>query len=149
MSYRVACYILFDITHTGVINRVAPNTHDILDWTHRRNTQSNFDTILQIISLRAQPEVTKLPVKISMTDDNYDKFGYVHTKSKEVQHCWKFEFEVQHASVFENGIMPFGALYNDCNGVPMVSGDSTYYTVSTLDTSDELRNIYFEDVPDE
>lgn len=144
MSYRICCYTLFDITHTGVMNRSKPTEDDIEGWLHRRNTQCNFDTILQVISLRSQPEVIKVPIKIKMTDTEFDKFGFLY-KSEEEVYCWKFEFEIQHHSVFENGIEPLGALYKDCSGVPMIVCEGQHKDCPKfLEISVELRNIFFE-----
>ena len=138
MSYRIACHTLFDITQTGILNRVNPSNDNLQDWITRRNTQCNFDTILQVISLRSQPEVTNVPVLI--TDDISDCFGFLY--SKDDIKVWKFVFEVQHPAVFENGIVPFGALYRDCEGVPMITDHSL--CPKFLNTQPELKNIHFE-----
>lgn len=141
--YRICCYTLFDITNTGVLNRSKPIDDSVDDWLKRRNTQCNFDTILQVISLRSQPEVTKIPVKYQMNEEILDKFGFLY--SVENTSYWKFEFEIQHPSVFENGIKPFGALYKDCEGVPMINTEGQTTTCPKfLDISAELQNIYFE-----
>jgi len=145
MSHRIACYTLFDITQTGVMNRSKPNEDDIQDWMHRRNTQCNFDTILQVISMRSQPEIVKIPVKNEMTDQEFNKFGFLYQSDDQSSYCWKFEFEIQHSSVFENGIMPLGALYKDCEGVPMlVCKNQVKDTSAFLNITEELKNIYFE-----
>jgi hypothetical protein len=136
MSVRMRCYTIFDITNTGVLNRSKPPVDATNDWLLKRNTQCNFDTILQVISLRSQPEVTKLPAKIA-ADSNL--FGTEHT----VDYCWMFEFEVHHDSVFDNGIIPVGGLYSDCAGVPMIRCDSNFEP-SFLDYSPEQKNIHFE-----
>lgn len=141
--HRIKCYTLFDITQTGVLNRSKPTGDDVEAWIKRRNTQCNFDTILQVISLRSQPEVIKIPQGVEMTEAVYDLFGFLY--SKENVNCWIFEFEVQHSSVFENGITSLGALYKDCEGVPMIICDNQHSLCPKfLDTSPELKNIYFE-----
>jgi hypothetical protein len=141
--HRIRCYTLFDITQTGVLNRSAPTGDDIEFWVKKRNTQCNFDTILQVISLRSQPEVVKLPVYIELNDVECGIFGFLYENEK--LNAWKFEFEVQHSSVFENGIISFGALYKDCEGVPMIIIDSQQSLCPRfLDTSIELKNIHFE-----
>ena len=64
MSYIITCYTLFDITQTNVPNRQRPEVDkDVDEWRYKRNTQSNFDTIQQVISLRSQPEVLRKPKK--------------------------------------------------------------------------------------
>jgi hypothetical protein len=141
--YRIRCLTLFDITQTGVMNRSKPTEMDIDSWIHRRNTQCNFDTLLQVISLRSQPEVVKLPIKVKMTEEDFEKFGFLYTR--EDSYCWKFEFEVQHASVFNNSISTMGELYKDCSGVPMIQcNDQHTQCPKFLDTSVELQNIHFE-----
>ena len=144
MSLRIACYTLFDITKTGILNRARPGD-DIEDsnaWYRKRNTQSNFDTIVQVISLRAQPDIVTDP-KLIYTNFDQLKFGYTYKASKEIP-CWTFDFEVQHPSVFEDGIIELGYLYNDSHGVPMIRCDTTYHKLgNSLDTTKETRNIYF------
>lgn len=141
--YRIRCYTLFDITYTGVLNRSKPTEGDVDEWIKRRNTQCNFDTILQVISLRSQPEVIKYPVQIELAEDSVEYFGFLY--DIENAYYWKFEFEVQHPSVFENGILPFGALYKDCEGVPMIVTNTQHSQCPKfLETGPELKNIHFE-----
>lgn len=146
MSHRIVCYTLFDITQTGVMTRSKPNEDDIQDWMHKRNTQCNFDTLLQVISLRSQPEVVKLPVRLDMNENDFARFGFLYEYTEDrPSYCWKFEFEVHHSSVFENGITPLGSLYKDCDGVPMLHcKDQVNKMPAFLDVSDELKNVYFE-----
>lgn len=139
MSHRIKCYTLFDITKTNITSRTKPDD-GVENWLHKRNTQCNFDTILQIVSLRSQPEVTKEPYKVEI---EFDNFGSLY-KEKHVIPCWVFEFEVQHSSVFDNGSDELGALYIDCDNVPMIK-TSTDISLSTfLNTGSELKNIHFE-----
>lgn len=133
MSHRIRCYTLFDITKTGITNRTKPSSN-IEQWVHDRNTQCNFDTLLQVISLRSQPEVVKDPVKTSIESSIF---------GSSINSCWMFEFEVHHSSVFDDGNTELGSLYDDCNNVPMIK--TSQYDMSTfLHTSTELKNIHFE-----
>lgn len=143
----IACYTLFDITQTGVRNRgKPPENEDLAQWLKQRNTQCNFDTIQQAISLRSQPEIITSPKRIDIKFNEFDKFGFLYQQTEdETYPCWVFKFTVQHASVFDDGINELGALYNDCHTVPMVKCDTQWEKLSDfLDSSDELRNIYFE-----
>lgn len=144
--HRLCCYTLFDITQTGVMNRSRPESLDVEGWLQRRNTQCNFDTILQVISLRSQPELIKAPYVAQINFNEFDKFGFLYDQEEGKTHtCWKFEFEVQHTSVFENALNPLGALYKDCEGVPMIVCPSQYQkTPAFLDTTPDLKNIHFE-----
>lgn len=144
MSHRIACFTLFDITKTGILNRARPgdDIEDVNDWYRKRNTQSNFDTIVQVISLRAQPDVVNDPKKLYTKFDQL-QFGYTYKTELEIPY-WSFDFEVQHPSVFEDGIIELGYLYNDCQSVPMIRSDTTYHNLgNSLDTTKETRNIYF------
>lgn len=96
----------------------------------QRNQQSNYETVIQVISLRALPEnisEPKITTKFKISDNNVK--------------CWEFQFEVLQNSVFHDGTNELGNLYTDCNGVPMIIG---------LDESENLTpilnrdNIYFE-----
>jgi hypothetical protein len=143
MNHRLACYTLFDITHTGVLNRARPavDVKDVSDWVYQRNTQCNFDTLIQIISLRGQPEVVTKPKKEFISKDNY--FGDLYT-DLDKWHCWTFDFEIHHCSVFEDGVEELGALYNDCQNVPMIICNTEYPKLQNcLDVTKSLKNIYF------
>jgi len=128
------------------MNRTKPGVdEDTIEWTLKRNTQCNFDTVLQAISLRSQPEVVHDPVRIDVRFDEFQNFGFLFEQLEdEVYPCWKFEFDVQHPSVFDDGISELGGLYRDCDGVPMINCGSTWDKLpGFLDSSSELRNIYF------
>jgi len=145
MSHRIACYTLFDITKTGVLNRARPSVDvtDNNDWFRKRNTQCNFDTVLQVISLRAQPDVVVEPKRLEQDIDNNSQFGYIYHGKKQVS-VWTFDFEVQHSSVFEDGIADMGALYKDCEGVPMLkSGEEIIDLNTQLSIDNSNRNIFF------
>lgn len=146
MSHRIVVYTLFDITQTGVMTRSRPHENDIEEWIYRRNTQCNFDTLLQVISLRSQPEVVKLPIRLEMSKDDFARFGFLYEQIEDrPTYCWRFEFEIHHSSVFENGISPLGALYKDCEGVPMIlCKEQLNKMPAFLDISDELKTVYFE-----
>jgi len=96
--------------------------------------------------LRSQPDVVKQPEKISIRFDEFTDFGFLFQQADdEIYPCWTFDFEIQHASVFEDGINELGALYNDCDQVPMIKcGTEWAILPAFLDTSPELRNIYFK-----
>ena len=142
--HRICCYTLFDITKTGVLNRARPgdDVKDTNEWYRKRSTQCNFDTIIQVISLRGKPDIMHDPVRIDVDLDKSEYFG-IMLKGETVP-VWKFDFEVQHNSVFEDGISDLGALYKDCADVPMINCDSQWYKAGDrLDITLEKRNIYF------
>lgn len=114
-------------------------------WLLQRNTQCNFDTILQAISLRSQPELVSVPVQSFIRFDEFTHFGSVYKQINNEQYpMWSFIFEVQHSSVFENTNDKLGGLYNDCNGIPMIKCGTEHDRIDAfLNTTNEFRNIYF------
>jgi hypothetical protein len=145
MNHRIACYTLFDITQTGILNRARPTSdQDYQDWLLKRNTQCNFDTILQAISLRSQPEIITFPVK-KHTNLKNTEFGLVYKNTyKDDVVVWEFDFEVHHASVFQDDADELGCLYKDVQDVPMiVCGTEIPNLVSFLDTTKDFKNIFF------
>ena len=147
MSYRIRCYTLFDITKTGIINRKPPTNstnEQLTTWEKNRNTQCNYDTILQVVSLRSQPENTTTPEQEIVLFNGCDLFGFMYD-NEEAQLLWSFDFDITHNSVFDDGFNELGYLYTDCDSVPMIKVGTEWEKLpSFLDTSPELRNIYFE-----
>jgi len=141
---RLRCYTLFDITPTGVTLRRKPSLIDNEnDWERQRRTQCNYDTLIQVISLRSLPEDIST-VKKTDTLFKDSKFGFLF-EDEENQQCWTFDFTVAQKSVFNDGYTELGALYYDCSGVPMLKTDSAWDKLPLfLDITPELRNIYFE-----
>lgn len=140
MNFRIICYTLFNITYTGITARAKPDTDNIDMWIKSRNTQWNFDTIIQLISLRSQPDILGYPEQIL---GNKKYFGKQYEKEKNLI-CWKFTFAVQHGSVFDNEDIKLGNLYADCHNVPMLLiGNENKKLLSILDISEQFRNIYF------
>jgi hypothetical protein len=147
MSYRIRCYTLFDITKTGIINRKPPangTNQQVATWEKNRNTQCNYDTILQVVSLRSQPENITEPNQEIVIFEDSDMFGFMYD-NEEAQITWAFDFDIIHHSVFDDGLNKLGYLYSDCDSVPMKKVGTEWDKLpSFLDTSPELRNIYFE-----
>jgi hypothetical protein len=148
MSFKISCYTLFDITQTGVINRSRPGVDDDPElWLHKRNTQCNFDTIVQAVSLRSQPENITIPVLTKIKLSEFDNFGFLFEEEDIEINCWSFSFTVQNISVYNDGITELGSLYSDCDQVPMIKTTSVWNKLPEfLDSSDELKNIYFKAV---
>ena len=147
MSFTLTCFTLHDITQTGITGRALPGPSDELsDWLSKRNTQNNFDTVLQAISLRSQPENTSTPEQTTVSL-NDDMFGFLFSADEELTEvpCWSFDFDIMHTQVFDDGISELGLLYADCDNIPMIKcGVSWDKLPAFLDTSDELRNIFFK-----
>lgn len=149
MTTKIRCYTLFDIEQTGISTRRIPNNipqDKALEWEQKRNKQCNFDTIVQVISLRTQPEEITKPVKATVDFKESEKFGFLF-EQEEQQSVWSFDFVISHQNAYNDGIQELGYLYQDCDGVPMIKGLSEWDKLPNfLDSTPELRNIYFETV---
>ena len=102
----------FDCTPTGVTGHFRENVlpfrdqaaQEITDratWVRSRNQQRNWETIMQLISLYAQPlRVSRLKV------ENLQ---------------WQFDFDTDTEDVFRIDDDPVGKLRQACNGVPIIN----------------------------
>jgi hypothetical protein len=137
---KILCRTLFDCSRTGITgnfrpgelpfqDRAAQEIRSQSDWNRSRNQQRNYETLLQIFSLRTQPQNITTPAKI----DN----------------AWQFEFESESEGVFDvyGDADPLAGLKIDCDGVPMVLnlGESAD-TGPTIQTHGLQQNIWFETI---
>lgn len=115
MTIRIKCTTRFDITETGIRNRVfRPNMPfqdktgrtitTQVEWQQAKNQQANWETVNQVISLRTLPERISTPT--------------VDTAAA----VWSFEFDVVDPGSITYNNNPVGYLINDCNSVPMIIG---------------------------
>jgi hypothetical protein len=137
---KVLCRTLFDCTFTGVTGHLRPQqlpfttkTGLVIDtaeqWNRSRNQQRNWESLLQIISLRTQPMNVVAPVK--------------HNDG------WHFEFDVESEGVLSSdiGSDELAGLVGDCEGVPMVTGlDESEAVTATLHAQGANQNIWFTSI---
>jgi hypothetical protein len=111
---KIQVRTLFDCSPTGVTghfqsgkipfeDRTGQTIQNEHDWHRSRNQQRNWETLAQIISLRAQPVAI--------------------TPTQKIDHGWQFEFEVEAEGVYSTDEDPnnLDSLYIDCEGVPMMT----------------------------
>jgi hypothetical protein len=134
---KVLCRTLFDCTYTGITGHLRPQhlpfitkTGLVIDtaeqWNRARNQQRNWESLLQIMSLRTQPMNVVPPTK--------------HTDG------WHFAFEVEAEGVLGSnfGSDELDGLVGDCEGVPMVTGlDEAEPVAATLHARGANQNIWF------
>jgi len=110
---KIHCWTKFDITATGVTghfksarlpftDRSGQLITNEAEWHRARNQQRNWETLQQIVSLRAQIFDLEPPVA--------------------QDHEWTFEFSVEQEGLFTYNDDPVGILKQDCAGVPMLIG---------------------------
>lgn len=147
---KIRCTTLFDITQTNVSNRrrhLEASTNAL--HSKERSQQSNFETVLQIISLRSQPENISDPEKTTINLNSDIRWGKKY-KSKTKVAGWTFTFTVSHSNVFKLDENRLGSLLLDCNDVPMITKLDEFRELhNTLSTSADWCNIFFEIESDE
>lgn len=135
--HKIRCYTLFDCTATGITGR---NRHRAFPVTTALGTvitqadqlalamhqQRNWDTFLQVISLRTQPDILLLPVVIE------DLAAGIVGLGRSAKQVWMFEFNTDRQDVFLKGTDPLGYLLDDAHGVPMLR-NLTEFTESLED----------------
>jgi len=144
---KIKCTTLFDITKSGINTR--RQEHGVTDsfYQKKRNQQSNFETLLQIIGLRSQPEDITDPEK-SMIQLTKSVMGSQYSTKTKVL-VWHFTFTVSKPDIFSENDDDLAKLISDCVGIPMITGlDEWSKLGKILDTTDEHRNIYFEVIND-
>jgi hypothetical protein len=103
---------LVDITATGVIRHT--NDSEI-----KRNQQRNWETVLQCIGIKAQPQLIEGPYRKSVLVDETTIFPEIYFGEQQV---WFFSFGVEHEDVFLANDDPVGALDETFSKVPIICG---------------------------
>ncbi len=150
--HAITLYTLFDITYTGILHNGNYNVSKFFDkagqiveninqWERSRNQQRNWQIIVQLLGLRAIPNILSMPVK--KTDDlNKYKFGSIFTG---IQNVWTVSFAMEHTSVLTVQT-EFDLLIQDFDSVPLTTGltETAIIKPKCLITSGINQNIYFE-----
>ena len=131
----------FDCTPTGTksYRKLQPNTvnavgHKIKtmdDWNFSRNQQRNWETILQVVSLKTQAIDITNPIIMTREDKK----------------VWQFSFGIEHEDIYNNGNDKLGLLKEAVHGVPMIIGlNETYkegFLMPYLLATGENQNVMF------
>lgn len=124
---KVVCYTLFDCTATGILNHAKITQLPLTDkqgkiikdqaqLNRARNQQRNWETLTQLISLRAQAMIYSEPTILQ------DASVAILGLSRGASRVWTFEFGSEFASIYDIGTDPLAALIQDCDGVPLITG---------------------------
>ena len=131
----------FDCTPTGTMSyrKLQPNTKNAVghkintldDWNFSRNQQRNWETILQVVSLKTQALDITNPVIMT----------------REAKKVWQFSFGIEHEDIYNDGTDKLGLLKQEVHGVPMIIGlNETYsegFLMPYLLATGENQNIMF------
>lgn len=129
---------LVDITPTGV-TRSRPGQEQ------QRDQQRNWETVLQCISLRAQPLEISEPRAFDTDSLSWLEFGEMY-EDQLTNRGWVFTFAVEHVNVFEDNGDPVALLNEAVNQVPIVSGleETARFILPIFYTNGAIKNIYFK-----
>lgn len=137
---KIVCRTLFDCSLTGVtghyrsseipfVDLAGQTVANQQDWNHSRNQQRNWETLMQIMGLRTQPQAITAPV--------YQ------------DHAWQFDFESESEGVYEihGNSDALAGLKQDCEGVPMMLNLGEQPSMApTIATAGEHQNIWFSTI---
>jgi hypothetical protein len=123
------CATLVDITPTNVTRG------DSL----ARDQQRNWETVLQVLSLKTQPIILGGPELLSDIDGVSKIFGEFY---QTMQKVWIFKF------ASEQDIYTVDQLYEDFEQVPVITGleESARFMLPIFHSYGILKNIYFSTV---
>lgn len=129
-------FSLVDITATGVIRS---NDNDAID----RNQQRNWETVIQCIGLRTQPQNIQVPACIDVELDQLE-FGDFYSG---IQRIWTWTWTVERDGIY-NTDTPLGGLLQDFEQVPVVTGltETARFMLPIFYPYGTIKNIYFKQI---
>ena len=133
MLQHVKIHTDFDITNTGVTRNYRGNTlpakvngrviNSKEEWIKLRRQQANWETLVQIISLRIQP------MDIRTTANEKD---------------WTIEFDVEEVGALRKDNDPIGLLKEDLENIPLLTGLNEKKNLEIDEEPTYQPNIRFE-----
>ena len=133
--YQYRAYTLIDITETKVLTQS-------VEQQKQRNQQRNWETINQLLSLRAQLIEFNYLSMVSADVAEY-AFGvnYVGTHN-----IWSFDFAIEHEDVYVLNHDKFGILKDDFKIAPIILGldETATPPLPLFYASGADKNIYFK-----
>jgi hypothetical protein len=127
---------LVDITATGMTRHQA-------GYETQRDQQRNWETVLQVIGLRSQPQLIEGPVSAEFDIDELSEFGEMYYGK---HRAWIFCFGVEHEDVFLENSDPVGGLDKDFAQVPIICGleETARFILPIFYPYGAIKNIYFK-----
>jgi hypothetical protein len=126
---------LVDITATGVVRHTTTNELE-------RNQQRNWETVLQCIGIKAQPQLIDGPYHKTFLIDETTNFPEIYFGE---QRCWIFSFGVEHEDVFQIDNDPVAGLDQAFAKVPIICGleETARFMLPIFYPYGSIKNIYF------
>ena len=126
---------LVDITATGVTRAVEGKELE-------RNQQRNFETVLQVLGLRTQPQVRRWPMVLDFSEEDVRYFfGEMYTGPQRV---WKMDFSADHPGAYALGDEPLANLEKDFEQVPVITGlqETARFILPIFHPTGAIKNIH-------
>ena len=111
--------------------------------TFRYHQQQNHNTLIQTIGLRSQPIN---PVTTRLLTQDIAEYGF-GKRYKGLHTVWKIKFSIEHSDVFSYKGNRLHHLYNDSDGIAIISNLSETANINTgcFETTDQYKvNLYFK-----
>ena len=133
--YQYRAYTLIDITETKVLTQS-------VEQQKQRNQQRNWETINQLLSLRAQLLEFNYLSMVSADVADY-AFGINYTGTHNI---WSFDFAVEREDIYAVNHDKYGALKDDFKIAPMILGldETATPPLPLFYASGADKNIYFK-----
>lgn len=130
-------YTLVDITATGVIR-----SNDV--DSQERNQQRNWETLLQCIGLRTQPQNITEP-QAGMGSMKLFDFGDFYESGQRV---WSWTWTTESAGVYDLPGRPLGGLFEDLEQVPIITGltETARFMLPIFYPYGTIKNIYIKQI---
>jgi hypothetical protein len=130
-------FSLVDITATGVTR----GDNDSME----RNQQRNWETVLQCIGLRTQPQYVQDPVQTILSDVSIADFGDFYTGPQSV---WLWQWAVEGDGIYDLPGKEFGGIQQDFEQVPIITGltETARFMLPIFYPYGSIKNIYFKQV---
>ena len=135
---------LVDITCTGVVR-----SNNTPDMNLKRNQQRNFETILQVLSLRTQPHISQWPyTKIHKINKNQAKCWFGETYQNQDQNVWFFYFTAEHPIAYDTDEGILEGLIKDFEQVPIITGlnETAKFMLPILYPRGSIKNVHISKI---
>jgi len=131
-------FSLVDITATGVTRG---NDSDSL----QRNQQRNWETVVQCMGLRTQPQNIQIPTESTFSDIGIAEFGDFYAGSQKI---WTWCWTVEGTGVYDLPGKPLGGLLQDFEQVPIITGltETARFMLPIFYPYGTIKNIYFTQI---
>ena len=127
---------LVDITATGVIRSQ-------VDRDLERNQQRNFETILQVLSLRTQPGIARFP-EVHEVDKEDPIIWFGDFYGDKPQRIWSMYFTADHPTAYDTEEGVLDGLRRDFEQVPIITGltETAKFMLPILYPYGSIKNIH-------